>query len=327
MNKSKKYSKSYLPSALYRWSFLLMMIVIIIFQSCASTHFKAFYSANESLVYLDKFQQGEKVLIIVSDNLKGPKKKSRLIGYRKEYGVTKSTWLVEKERSETYFYIIIKNHATGEEYEASSHNTSGFSFSTSSYGKGETWAKQVYTDEPGLYSATLKWSTRSFMETSELQQKTIQFEVTPKVSANLSKIEASKQTFDSKNILTFFDNNIRNNKIKSWLKNLSADINRGWTSCRINDRGLTLYHKVEGDISSIILSEKFKGIIPYGLSFSQTRREIETIIGKSKKVKLDESWKRYPSKRIMIRYKKASQDDFDVTPYMIWISKEGFKNL
>lgn len=328
MNKCKRYSKSYLPSALYPWSFPLMIIVIIISQSCAFFQpfkLKEFYTVNESLVPQKKFQQGEKVQVVISGDSSGTQTKTRLIGYDKAYGRTTSTYLTEEKETELYFDIIIKNHATGEEYEPIS--------------------REVYTDDPGFYSATITGYRDTFGDEHELH-RTIQFEVTPKASANLSKIEASKQTFDPENILTFFDNNIRNDKIKSWLKNLSAILGkhqkyptrakRGWGEIRFLDLfahlDFSLFHNAEGDIYRIRMSISHHPDMgpywPYGLSSSQTRREVESILGKSKEPKGYEQDSNsifpmgfYPSKRINIVYHRGYSD---TNPHEIQFYKEGF---
>ena len=112
MNKCKRYSKSYLPSALYPWSFPLMIIVIIISQSCAFFQpfkLKEFYTVNESLVPQKKFQQGEKVQVVISGDSSGTQTKTRLIGYDKAYGRTTSTYLTEEKETEIHLDIFIKN--------------------------------------------------------------------------------------------------------------------------------------------------------------------------------------------------------------------------
>jgi len=65
--------------------------------------------------------------------------------------------------------------------------------------------------------------------------------------------------------------------------------------------------------------------MPYGLSFSQTRKEIETILGESKKPErvydLRDGF--YPSKLINIQYLSV---DSGSKPYEIQFYKEGFYN-
>ncbi len=105
---------------------------------------------------------------------------------------------------------------------------------------------------------------------------------------------------------------------------------RGWDSCSIFDLmadpelDFTLYHNAEGEIYSIEFGLSHEGMMPYGLSLSQTRREIETILGKSKEPKGYEQYRDfpkgfYPSKRIMIQYKHYDPDE----PYEIIFYKEG----
>ncbi len=268
------------------WLSLLFVAlpVIMLLESCGSIPYETIYTANMLKEPSQRFQPGEQVLLLIKSTVEGPKTERTLTDYKLDTdydylnGTRKTTsqytyteYIMEVEYA---LYAVVYNHTTGEKYET---------FRSWSVGDGKTLTLELYTVGPGLYTATLKW--KNYTDISDItygNADPIQFEVDgspgPKHSSEL---------FNPEYLPTFLNNNIQNESVRSWLKNHSTNVIRGWTETFIHDLGIRLNHDLNGDITKVTIDKNYNGYISSGLSFSKTSKEIETILGKPQKISFD----------------------------------------